>query len=516
MPYNVLSTELKNQIWLMYLRKSRQDDPNETVEEVLAKHETILQEWAKRELGYVIPEEYIYREVISGGESIDEREEMRKVLSRMEDPNVAGIIVVDPQRLTRGSLEDCGRLISTLRYTKTLVATPMMTYDMENKMERRFFEDELMRGRDYLDYTKEILSRGKLASVKRGNFIGSVPPYGYNKATIGKDRTLTPNEEEADVVRLIFDWFVNEGIGTMKITRRLNSMGIKPRNRDFWYEQSVSQIITNKHYDGKVVFYRRKTTVLVEDGKQVKKRVWQPENELLVVEGKHPAIVDHDIFMKAQERRPNEPRVSRNTMMQNPLSGVVFCSKCGHNMIRQPYKHAEDRLGCRYHKPMCMKSARLIDVIEATIKALEESELPELKAKMDNGAGKSVAIQKRMLERLEKQMEEYRQQEEKQYDLLETGKYTQDLFDKRNAALRQKMEACQQQILEAKQTMPKEIDYAERIVKLEEAIAALKDNTVSCQVQNKLLKEIVERIEMSTYEITSKQVGVNLKVFLRL
>ena len=515
MPYNVLSTELKNQIWLMYLRKSRQDDPNETVEEVLAKHETILQEWAKRELGYEIAEDCIYREVVSG-ESIDDREEIKKMLARIEDPNVAGVIVVEPQRLSRGDLLDCGTLINTLRYTKTLVATPMMTYDMENKMERRFFQDELMRGRDYLEYTKEILARGKLASVKRGNFIGSTPPYGYSKTTIGKDHTLTPNEEEADVVRLIFDWFVNEGIGTMKITRRLNSMGIKPRSRDIWYEQSISQILTNKHYDGKVVFFRRKTSVVVEDGKQVKKRVWQPEEELLVVEGKHPPIVDHELFIKAQEKRPYEPRVSQKSMMKNPLSGVIFCSKCGHNMIRHPYQHAEDRLACRYHKPMCMKSARLTDVIEATIQALEEAELPQLKAKLENGDGKAVAIQKRMLERLEKQMEEYRQQEEKQYDLLETGKYTQALFDRRNAALRQKMEDCQKQIFDTKQTMPKEVDYAERITTLEEAIAALKDDTVSCQEQNRLVKKIVDRIDMSTYEISPKKVGVNLKVFLRL
>jgi hypothetical protein len=499
----------------MYLRKSRQDDPSETVEEVLAKHETILQEWAKRELGYEIPEDCIYREVVSG-ESIDDRAEIKKMLARIEDPNVAGIIVVEPQRLSRGDLLDCGTLINTLRYTKTLVATPMMTYDMENKMERRFFQDELMRGRDYLEYTKEILSRGKLASVKRGNFIGSVPPYGYNKTTIGKDHTLTPNEEEADVVRLIFDWFVNEGIGTMKITRRLNSMGIKPRNREFWYERSIFQILCNKHYDGKVVFFRRKTSVQVEDGKQVKRRMWQPEEELLVVEGKHPAIVDHEIFMKAQKTRYNEPRVKRETLMKNPLSGIVFCSKCGHNMIRHPYQHAEDRLACRFHKPMCMKSARLTDVIEATILALEESELPELKARLENGDGKAVAIQKRMLERLEKQMEEYRQQEEKQYDLLETGKYTQALFDKRNAALRQKMEDCQKQIFDTKQTMPKEVDYAERITSLETAIAALKDNTESCQKQNKLLKDIVSRIEMTTHEISPKKVGVNLKVFLRL
>ena len=515
MSYNVLSTELKSQIWLMYLRKSRQDDPNETVSEVLAKHEAILQEWAKRELGYEIPEDFIYREVVSGGESIDEREEMRKVLSRMEDPKVAGIIVVDPQRLTRGSLEDCGRLISTLRYTRTLVATPMMTYDMENKMERRFFEDELMRGRDYLDYTKEILARGRLASVKRGCYIGSVAPYGYDKITIGKDHTLIPNDIEAEVVRLIFDWYVNEGITTGAIRRRLNDMGIKARSKDCWYERTVNQILGNKHYDGKVVFYRRKTEVAIVDGKQKKTRNWQPEDELLVVEGKHQAIVDHETFMKAQEKRYSAPRVSRDMLLRNPLAGLVFCSKCGHAFIMQTYSHAEDRMGCRFHRPKCMKSAKISEVKNAIIVALEEGELPTLRRKLQGGEGKSVAIQKRLLEKLEAQMEEYKAQEEKQYDLLETGKYSQELFDKRNAALRQKMEDCQKQIFETKTTMPKEVDYSEMIVSLEEAIEALKDNTKPCDVQNKLLHKVIERIEITTRPLPKRNVGIDLKVFLR-
>lgn len=504
---------LENEIWLLYLRKSRQDNPDETVEEVLAKHEAILQEWAKRELGYEIPEDCIYREVVSG-ESLDDRVEVKKVLARIEDPRVVGIIVVDPQRLSRGDLEDCGKLISILRYTHTKVATPMMTYDMENKMERRFFQDELMRGRDYLEYTKEILARGKLASVKRGCFIGSVPPYGYDKITIGKDHTLTPNEEEADVVRMIFDWFVNEGIGPTKITRRLNSMGIKPRSKELWYVQSVTQILSNKHYLGKVVFYRRKTVVKIEDGRQAKKRSWQPEESLLVVEGKHPPIVDKELFEKAQQRVYKEPRVPMQSKLQNPLAGLVYCSKCGHNMIRQPYSHADDRLWCRYKQPMCMKSAKLSDVVQAVIVSLEQSELPDLQAKLKNGEGKSVAIQKKMLDKLEQQMEEYRQQEEKQYDLLETGKYTQELFDRRNAALRQKMEDCQKKIYDTRMSMPNEVDYAERIVTLKEAIAALKDNTMPCQTQNKLLKKIVDRIDVSTYEIGPRKVGVDLKIKL--
>ena len=52
--------------YLMYLRKSRQDNPDETVEEVLAKHERILQNFATNQLGHTIPEECIYREVVSG------------------------------------------------------------------------------------------------------------------------------------------------------------------------------------------------------------------------------------------------------------------------------------------------------------------------------------------------------------------------------------------------------------------------------------------------------------------
>ena len=193
---------------LGYLRKSRQDDPNETIEEVLAKHEAILQEYCEREFGGRIPPENLYKEVVSG-ESIDERVEVLKVLSRIEDPAIKGVVVVEPSRLSRGDLSDCARLINALRFSKTEVNTPMMTYDLENKMERKFFQDELLRGNDFLEYTKEILFRGRVAAVKRGCFIGNYAPYGYDKIKIGKDHTLTPNDD-ADVVRLIFKLYTED------------------------------------------------------------------------------------------------------------------------------------------------------------------------------------------------------------------------------------------------------------------------------------------------------------------
>ena len=207
--------------YIIYLRKSRQDDPRETVEEVLEKHETMLQEYAVREFGHKIPEKNIYREVVSG-ESISEREEIQKVLDRITDPDIKGVLVVEPSRLSRGDLTDCGHLIDALRYSKTEVVTPYMTYNLENKMERKFFQDELLRGNDYLEYTKEILWRGRVAAAKRGCYAtGGPAPFGYKKIKDGKDWTLEVVPEDAEIVKLMFDWYARGGLSKGAIARKL-------------------------------------------------------------------------------------------------------------------------------------------------------------------------------------------------------------------------------------------------------------------------------------------------------
>lgn len=498
----------------MYLRKSRQDDPNESVEEVLAKHQQILQDFALRELGHKIPEDCIYREVASG-EGLHEREEMRKVLSRIEDPNVAGILVVDPQRLTRSSdLEDCGVLISTLKYTSTLVATPVMTYDMNNKMERKFFEGELMRGRDFLDYSKEILLRGRIAAVKRGCYISTHVLYGYRKVAIGKDHTLEP-DENADIVRLIFDLYVNQDYTYYQIACKLNEMGAKPQKGAQWNKSTIRWMLRNVHYDGKVCFNRVRQVTSMENGERVTRRLMQPVEEVIIAEGKHQALVDHETFLKAQEKINANPPAKQGYALKNPFAGIMYCAKCGKAIAQHPYKHAEDRFECR-SRPKCYKSVKMSEVEQAVLIALEQSELPNLQAKWKSGEGNSIAIQKKLLESLEKEMVNYRQQEERQYEFLETGRYTPDVFDKRNAALRQKMEDCQERIYKAKATMPKEVNYAEKIVTLKEAIAGMKNPDFTPEQKNRLLKAIVSRIELSTEDNGHNAVGIHLSLTLRL
>lgn len=92
---------------VQYLRKSRTDDPCLSVEEVLSRHETILREWTERNLSGAIPEEHIFREVVSG-ETIKDRPEFLRLLRLIESSDIKAILVVEVQRLSRGDLEDAG------------------------------------------------------------------------------------------------------------------------------------------------------------------------------------------------------------------------------------------------------------------------------------------------------------------------------------------------------------------------------------------------------------------------
>ena len=512
MPYQ-LNIDSRYKVWLMYLRKSRQDNPDETVAEVLSKHEAILQDWARRELGREIPSDCIYREVVSG-ESLSDRVEIQKVLSRIEDPDVAGIVVVEPQRLSRGDLEDCGKLISSLQYTGTLVATPMMIYDMDSKMERRFFQDELMRGRDYLEYTKEILLRGRTSAIKRGCYISVIPPYGFDKAMVGKDHTLVPNEN-ADIVRLIFDLYVNQDKTFYMIAKYLNQMNIPAPLGGIWRHDTIRVIIKNVHYIGQVSFNKVKKTTVIENGEKVVKRLTQPPEAVIIAEGKHPAIIDAALFQRAQEKRNSEPRKKRDMTLYNVFSGLLFCAKCGRSIMRHPYKNAEARMECR-SSPKCYKTAKYAEVEYAVIAALEQAKLPELIARCNNREGDSYYLQQQLIERLEKQMQDLRHQEEKQFDLLETGVYTQTLFDRRNAALRQKIDECQLQLRSARANIPQRIDYEERVSTLRQAISMLKDPDLSIECKNKFLKRIISRIEYSTGESSYNHTTIHLDITLRL
>lgn len=487
-----------------YLRKSRADDPTLTVEEVLARHEAILDEWVEKNLGEPIPETNKYREVVSG-ETIADRPDMLKILKQIESPKIKAILVVDVQRLSRGDLEDCGRLIKILRYTNTFVITPHKIYDLRDEYDRDMFERELKRGNDYLEYIKKIMQRGTLRSVSEGNYVGSVPPYGYDKIWIteGKRKcpTLAINEEQANVVRMIFDLYVNKGMRMPSIAKYLDDMGIKPLRSKHWSTEAVKGILTNIHYLGKVKWNWRKVITIVEDSEIVKTRPRANIGEFLVYEGRHEAIITEDLFYAAQELLGRNHRSKVTTKVRNPLASLVYC-KCGRAMTLRTYKshNGEPRLLCidQHH---CHTGSCTYEEIEQLVVDILRQCIADFEIRLKNNQGDAMKLHEKLLKSLEKKMQELEAKELAQWEAQshpdESQRMPPHIFKMLNEKLLKEKDEVKEAMCNARKSMPDPIDYEEKRQRFSDALDALLDPDVNAEQKNRLLKACIDRITYS-------------------
>ena len=485
-----------------YLRKSRSDDALLTVEEVLAKHESILDEWAENNVGGKVPEENKYREVVSG-ETIDDRPEMLQLLKDIESPLVKAILVVEVQRLSRGDLEDAGRLIKLLRYTNTLVITPQKTYDLRDDYDRDFFERELKRGNEFLEYQKKIMNRGRLVSVQQGNFIGSVAPYGYKKIWVadGKKKcpTLEIKEDEANVVRMAFDWYINENIGRTTIANRLDEMGIKPPKGQHWSPAGLKDMLTNVHYIGKVKWNFRKTVTIVEDGEIKHTRPKTSIDEYLVFEGKHPAIISEELFNASLEKHGKNPKLRKNRGLRNPLAGLLYC-KCGRAMSMRTYKRKDGteknapRLLCD-NQTKCNTGSCLFSEMLDKVKEILRQCIADFEIRINGDNKNARQLHNNLIKDLENKLVALDKNEISLWDKYAKEGMPQHIFETLKNNLITEREEIRSALCKAKESMPEPVDYEERKQRFQDALDALNDTTIPVKLQNKLLRECIERIE---------------------
>ena len=506
--YYSIAEQFKLEELLVYLRKSRTDDTTLTVEEVLEKHENMLDEWAEKHFGKKVPEKNKFREVVSG-EKIDDRPEIQRILKQMESPNIKGVLVVDCARLGRPDLEDIGRLSKLFKYTNTLVVTPMKTFDLRNDYDRDLFERELMRGNDYLEYVKRIMSNGRLQSVSQGNYIGSVAPYGFDKimVTEGKRKcpTLKENKEQADVVRLIFDLYVNKDMGRNNICNYLHKLNIKPPKGDYWKPEVLHDMLCNIHYIGKVRWNWRKTITIVNDGEIVKTRPKSKIGEFLVYEGKHQGIVSEEIFNAAQEKLGRNHRAKPSTELRNPLASILFC-KCGKAMIYRTHidkegnEKAKARLTCNNQKHCNNGSCTYDEMIDRVCEILRQC-ISDFEIRINENTSDSAKLHKKLIVNLEKKLKELEAKElsqwESQSDPDPEQRMPPEIFKMLNQKLLKEKEEVQQALCKAKESMPEPIDYKKKKATFQEALTALNNPEVSAQTKNTLLKACIERIEYS-------------------
>lgn len=481
-----------------YLRKSRTDDPTLDVAEILSRHETILDEWAEKHLGGKVPEENKFREVVSG-ETIDSRPELLTILKKIESPKSKALLVVEVQRLGRPDLEDIGRLSKLFRYTNTLIITPQKTFDLRNEYDREAFERELMRGNEYLEYTKKIMNRGRLLSVQQGNFIGNKAPYGYEKDIImeGKRKchTLKINEAEADVVRMVFDMYVNKDMGRVNIAHHLNDLKIPTRTGGLWTQDTLKTVLENDHYRGMVRWNWRKTINVVEDGEIKQVRPKTQVGEYLLYPGKHPAIISEDLFQAAREKQGKNHRAKAKTKVRNPLAGLLFC-QCGRAMSLRTYKShgAPPRLLCD-NQTYCKTSSCLYSEILDRVRDILKQCVADFEIRIKNDDKDSRTLHDNLIKRLKAKLEELNKKEISQWEKYSEEAMPKEIFEKLNEKVLKEKDEIQQALCKAYESMPEPIDYEERLYRFKDALYALDNPELSADKKNRLLKACIERID---------------------
>jgi DNA invertase Pin-like site-specific DNA recombinase len=492
---------------LVYLRKSRTDDPLLSVQEVLSKHEQMLDDWAARNLSEPIPESNRLREIVSG-ETIESRPQVQELLRRVESPKIKAILITEPQRLSRGDLEDIGRLVKLLRYSNTIVITLQYSYDLRDTRDRDDFERELKRGNEFLEYQKRIMNNGRLLSVENGAYIGSKPPFGYRRVAIKDGRrtfhTLEIIPEEAETVRAMFELYA-QGYGSHKIARALTERGYKAPQGGTWSAENMKRFLSNEHYIGMVIWGRRKTVKTVEDGEVVEGR---PLNsDYLRYKGKHEPIIDQELWDQVQERRGKVPPVKSRSKHANPLAGLVFC-QCGRAMSRRTYKKNGEtrgpaRLLCDNQVNCGSASCTTEEITAEIIKVLQEA-IEDFQVRAADAASDQMEEHRKVIARLEQRVEQLNQLEISQWEKYTMENMPKPVFDKLNEKLLREREEVQQALSDARESMPDPVDYEAKRLMFSEALELLQDPDAPTRQQNMLLKQCIDRV---VYHRERKQTG---------
>lgn len=158
---------------------------------------------------------------------------------------------------------------------------------------------------------------------ERGEMILGPRIYGYRKTA---ENRLIVYPDEARIVRLIFEEYIKGDVSTLKIAKKLNSMGIPSPNGGEWLCSQISYIIKNEKYYGDMILQK----TFVEGGVKYANR---GERIRYYVENSHEPIISKEIWDKAQEvlgQRAN-PHLVGAKLKSYPFTGLIVCGACGAN-----------------------------------------------------------------------------------------------------------------------------------------------------------------------------------------
>ncbi|WP_438448181.1 recombinase family protein [Gorillibacterium sp. sgz5001074] len=169
---------------------------------------------------------------------------------------------------------------------------------------------------------RERVRENHLSLARQGKMIGK-PAYGYDNV----DGDYEINIEESLIVKQIFQWTL-DGMGPLSIAKKLNQLGVATKQGAQWEEKQIRRMLTSETYIGHFVYNR---TGRDSSTAKVSRR---PQEEWIVTEDHHPAIIDQETYDRVQEivQSRRRDRHGFHGHDRYLLSGLVYCGHCGHKM----------------------------------------------------------------------------------------------------------------------------------------------------------------------------------------
>lgn len=301
-----------------YIRVSTQEQAEEGYSPK-AQEDLIINECQKYDYELV----GFYRDLGISGKSIEARTGLKQMLEHSKKDIFDLVLVWKTSRMAR-NVHDLLEIVETLQYNDVKFKSISESYDTstpEGKMMLTVLGTVAEFERNTI---VENLKIGMNSRARQGYKNGG-KVYGYRSEGTGKGSQLIIESNEAEVVKMIFDMYV-QGKGYKAIANYLNKLGYKTVKGNLFSINGVKEILSNPTYAGKIRYNRYVDYAT--------KRRKGSNDKYILVEGRHEGIIDEQTWNKAraiQEARSN--RYCIKSEGKFPLTGILKCPMCGAGMV---------------------------------------------------------------------------------------------------------------------------------------------------------------------------------------
>jgi site-specific DNA recombinase len=514
-----------NQLAAIYARVS---SDRQKEDKTIGSQTTALKEYAEVH-HYVVPKECIFEDEGYSGATLA-RPGLERLRDVVNEGQVEVVLVHSPDRLSRRYayqvllLEEFSRKGVAVVFLKGAAG--------ETPEEQLLVQFQGMIAEYERAQIAERSRRGKRHRAKAGCVnVLSGAPYGYRyiKKTDTSDSCYAVIEEEAAVVRQIYQWHAQEGLSIGEIARRLSAQSVPTRkNKSRWERSVVWAILRNPAYVGRAAFgkteraeRKRVTRPLRQKGgfsRRCSANRERPREQWIEIAV--PALVAEPVFARAQERLAENKRLSRkNTKELTLLQGLLVCGQCGYGLYRTSTRTTKRQ--AKYYRclgadrwrhvlatPCTCRPIRVEDLDETVWnqveRLLEEPALirAELQRRRDESVRSNPLQQRR--QRLQQDLQRVGQQIDKLLDAYQEGLLGLAELRQRMPGLRKKQSAAQKELDGAQWQALAEAQLQQLDQSLESFLGRLKQSADNLGVVEKqkiirlLVKEVIVEKEVIT------------------